>query len=115
MPASAEMLQQTLIIGFVFTMIAIGTLARLTGKSPKKALKFTLLIAVISIPFLLFSRTPKGGIRDAEYGWPLIYAYAQSDAGLEFFHWTTFCADIALAILIGVIGLLIVRRFVKLA
>lgn len=71
----------------------------------------------ITLPFLFFWRTavycvsPAHG--DASLGWPLIYAFAQNDAGLSSFRLMPFLGDLFLGAFIGILWTFFHRCRVK--
>ncbi len=68
------------------------------------------IVFAISFPFLFAWHPPESSnYGDALLGWPLTYAYAQSDAGLASFRLIPFFTDFALGSVVGVIYILLRR------
>ena len=82
--------------------------------SVKKMVKRCATVLVIILPFLYWTRTAiydgKPAIGDTAIGFPLIYAYGQSDAGLGPFYTWKLVVDVSLGLACAITMLWLVNR-----
>jgi hypothetical protein len=95
---------------FVATLF-VGGIVRLLGHRASSVMVSLAIVFAVTFPFLFAWRPADGpDYSDALLGWPLIYAYAQSDSGLASFRLVPLFADFAVGAVIGILYILFRRR-----
>ena len=106
-PPSAVFFAQELMGVMIVGVFAIGGIVRLSGGRTGSVMNGLIVLCVATFPSLFFFRpaiyngVPVFG--DVSLGWPMIYAFAQSDVGLASFYRGTFFLDFAVGIVFGIV------------
>ena len=107
MPSCQFLFIASVLIKMLFFIGTAIIIWKLTGHRASRVALVLSVTCLISLPFLFYYRSavyhgiPSYG--DTSLGWPLIYAHAQSDAGLAWRSRLAFLVDFAIGIIVGVV------------
>ena len=110
MPPCGFLFAQSVIFFMLVATLLVGGVVHLLGRPASRVMLPLAIVFAISFPFLFAWHPPdSSNYGDALLGWPLTYAYAQSDAGLASFRLIPFFTDFAFGAVVGVIYILLRR------